>query len=64
MCLLPVDFEQLAGFGFRILRIGRFDHQEKAVMRRAGEACALEQRMIQPRQPIQEQHAEDGTERA
>src|SRR2546426_11566638 len=42
------------------LRIARFDAEEKAVVRRQGEARSIEHRMMWLRQLVQRQHAEHG----
>jgi hypothetical protein len=46
-------FQQFAGFRLGVFRIGRLDDHVKLVMRRQGEAFVLEQRMMQPRQAVE-----------
>src|SRR6185503_13053739 len=56
--------QQLARLGIGIFRVARFHHNKKSVMGGLGKAFAFEERMIQPGQAIQKQHAEERTERA
>src|SRR5262249_9965754 len=59
----PQALEEGAGLGFVVFRIVRFDAQEEAILRRAGEVRHVEDRVIRLRQTVHQQVADEGAER-
>ena len=51
--------EKFSSVGFRKLRIHRFDYQKERIVGDSIEWFMIEKRMMQPRQPVQNENAEE-----